>query len=674
MADAPKNTKRLTRKKLIPAQLAKAKANAAGRVAAAKTASTSPAAPAPPPTPATVVPPPKTPVAPEDGQGTPVGGPPVVAPAVVPLDTSTLRIKTHVTSQPGADTSSIFTLPLDNADRYKEVWNLCSELFEKFKGPAKDHTGTSLKVEESGDKLKIVSLDKSIVFDKQDTLEVVALMLLFRYRDLVEQTSKKKFSTPSEFFNELEANREYHARAIVLLPSMAVDVVSKEIALALKVSDMDALDRVLFEENNKGVPFAPYEKAFLVTHMMIKMAEWEKAWLGANLFKDPYMVAVVTAAQNKDLPSHLRLLANGVNNVKEQAMNAYPQSFLMNYSMFYPFVLYPTGLPPNGEAVKPVTAPTAPAAATAPAAPAATVVTGRVPAGTRKYANGREVPYYAENNTPDHRKLPDGWFSSTSSKINPDHEFFFKETGEATWQNPIDYPNPELVKKARAASEAVSPPSTPPASKGIEDLPEGWTRAVSKTTGKTYYKGPGGKTQWEWPGSNGRIGERQYDDGRVVPYWDKNDKSAALKDSWLRSVSEKVNPGQSFYFKKSGEASWENPNEHNPPKLVSESGSAAPATPPAVAPLAAAAPTNGRVGTRTYKDGREVPYWDVNDKSRKLSDGWYRSVSELKKKGEPFYFKKTGEATWENPINNPNPKLASKAKTEPSTPPTSPKA
>jgi hypothetical protein len=400
--------------------------------------------------------------------------------------------------------------------------------------------------------------------------------------------------------------------------------------------------------------------------MMIKMAEWEKGWLGTKLFKDEYMVAVVTAAQNKDLPSHLRLLANGVNNVKDQAMNAYPQSVLMNYSMFYPFVLYPTGLPPNGEAVKPVTAaPAAPAVATA------TVATARIPVGTRKYANGREVPYYAENNTEARRKLPDGWFSSTSSKINPDHEFFFKETGEATWQNPIDYPNPELVKKARAASDAVSPPSTPPASKGIEDLPEGWTRAVSKTTGKTYYKGPGGKTQWEWPGSNGRIGERQYHDGRIVPYWDKNDKSSPLKDSWLRSVSEKVHPGQSFYFKKSGEASWENPNEHNPPKLVSESGSAAPATPPAAA---AAAPTNGRVGTRKYADGREVPYWDVNDKSRKLSDGWYRSVSELKKKGQPFYFKTTGEATWENPINNPNPKLASKAKTEASTPPPSPKA
>ena len=662
MADAPKNTTR--RKAGTAAAAARARATAAKA-----------AAPAPPPTPATVVPPSKTPAgAPppaEDGQGTPVGGPPVA-----PIDTSMLRIKAPAISQPGADTSSIFTLPLDNPDRYREVWNLCSELFETFKGPAKDHTGTSLKIEESGNKLKIVSLDKSSVFDQKDILEVAALMILFRYRDLLEQTSKKNFSTPAEFFNELEANREYHARAIVLLPSMTVDTVSKELALALKVSDMDALDRVLFEENNKGVPFAPYEKAFLVTHMMIKMAEWEKVWLGANLFKDKYMVAVVTAAQNKDLPSHLRLLANGVNNVKDQAMNAYPQSFLMNYSMFYPFVLYPTGLPPNGEAVKPVTAPAAAAAAAAaPAAPVAdSLAAGRVPVGTRKYANGREVPYYAENNTPDHRKLPDGWFSSTSSKINPDHEFFFKETGEATWQNPIDYPNPELVKKARAASDTVSPPSTPPPSKGIEDLPEGWTRAVSKTTGKTYYKGPGGKTQWEWPGSNGRIGERHYDDGRTVPYWDKNDKSVALKDSWLRSVSEKVHPGQSFYFKKSGEASWENPNEHNPPKLVSEPGAPAPATPPAVAPAVASATSNGRVGTRTYKDGREVPYWDVNDKSRKLSDGWYRSVSELKKKGEPFYFKKTGEATWENPINNPNPKLASKAKTEPSTPPTSPKA
>jgi hypothetical protein len=212
----------------------------------------------------------------------------------------------------------------------------------------------------------------------------------------------------------------------------------------------------------------------------------------------------------------------------------------------------------------------------------------RVPVGTRKYANGREVPYYAENNTTDHRKLPDGWFSSTSGKIKPNQEFFFKDSGEATWENPIDFPNPKLVKKARAASDTVSPPSTPQAATSVDGLPEGWTSAVSKTTGKTYYMGPGGVTQWDKPG--------------VV-----------------------------------------------------------------------VAATNGRVGTRKYADGREVPYWDVNDKSRKLSDGWYRSVSELKKKGQPFYFKTTGEATWENPIDNPNPKLASKAKTEPSTPPPSPK-
>ena len=209
MADAPKNTTR--RKAGTAAAAARARATAAKA-----------AAPAPPPTPATVVPPSKTPAgAPppaEDGQGTPVGGPPVA-----PIDTSMLRIKAPAISQPGADTSSIFTLPLDNPDRYREVWNLCSELFETFKGPAKDHTGTSLKIEESGNKLKIVSLDKSSVFDQKDILEVAALMILFRYRDLLEQTSKKNFSTPAEFFNELEANREYHARAIVLLPSMTVD-------------------------------------------------------------------------------------------------------------------------------------------------------------------------------------------------------------------------------------------------------------------------------------------------------------------------------------------------------------------------------------------------------------------------------------------------------------------
>lgn len=297
MADAAKNTTRRKPGSKAATAAAAARTRAAKAVPPPKTPTVNPPnSPAAANSPA-VVPPPKTPAGnpPEDGQGTPVGGPvaapvvPIVAPDVVPLDTSTLRIKSPSVSQPAADTSSIFTLPLDNADRYKEVWNLCSELFETFKGPAKDHTGTSLKVEASGNKLKIVSLDNTTVFDQKDTLEVVALMTLFRYRDLLEQISKKKFTTPAEFFNEMEANREYHARAIVVLPTMNVSTVSQEVALALKVTDMDALDRIIFEENNKGAPFAPYEKAFLVTHMMINMAEWEKGWLGTKLFKDEYM-------------------------------------------------------------------------------------------------------------------------------------------------------------------------------------------------------------------------------------------------------------------------------------------------------------------------------------------------------------------------------------------------
>ena len=419
------------------------------------------------------------------------GIPPQKTSAVDPpeqIDTSLLKIKTPPESPKEdsksltvADTSSIFTLPLDNTERYMEVWNMCSQLFESFKGPAKDHTGTSLKVEAIGNNVKIMSLDKREVFDEKVTVEAAGLMILFRYRDLVEQTSKKKFSTPAEFFNELEANREYHARAIIILASTDNNTISQDLAVALKVSDMDTLDQILFEENNKGVPFAPYEKAFLVTHMMIKMAEWEKMWLGSNLFKDEYMVAIVTPDQNKDLPSHLRLLANGVNNVKEQAMNVYPQSCMMNYSMFYPFILYPTGVPPNGATVKPVTAHSS-----------SSITDDRKPIGTRKYTNGREVSYYDTNNTK--RQLSNGWFSSRSEKIEPGKEFFFKQTGEATWENPIDNPKPTLVKKASS-----DPPSTPPSTEAEEQLPTGWQRVKSKTTGKYYYVGPNGEKQWETP-------------------------------------------------------------------------------------------------------------------------------------------------------------------------------
>jgi hypothetical protein len=340
-----------------------------------------------------------------------------------------------------------FTLPFDNVDRYTDVWKMCSKVFEAFKGPAKDHTGTSLKVVEAGKKFNIVSLDNKKVYEDKSHVDTAILMSLFRYRDLVEQTSKKTFSQPADFFNELEANREYHARACVTLCPLNEDDLPKGLVESLKVADMDALDVKLFNENKKGKPFSVYEKAFLVVEMMVKMAEWELTWLGDALFQEKYITAIVTPDQNKDLPSHLRILSMATKDVKSM----YPQSLTINYSMFYPLFLYPTGIPPK--------------------------------VGERTYPDGRVVPFYDTNEKG--RELEDGWHRSESQKLKVGQSFYYKNSGEATWNNPIDTQNPELVlgtdglptaAVAQPAAEAVSPaaeavsPAAQPVSPAAEPI------------------------------------------------------------------------------------------------------------------------------------------------------------------------------------------------------------
>jgi hypothetical protein len=64
-----------------------------------------------------------------------------------------------------------------------------------------------------------------------------------------------------------------------------------------------------------------------------------------------------------------------------------------------------------------------------------------------------------------------------------------------------------------------------------------------------------------------------------------------------------------------------------------------------------------KAGERTYPDGRVVPFYDTNEKGRELEDGWHRSESQKFKPGESFYYKDSGEATWNNPIDTQNPEL-----------------
>ena len=241
------------------------------------------------------------------------------------------------------NTDRVFTMPFDNIARYTDVWDSCKKVLNLFKNH-RDIKGTNLTVKDSADVGKFALLNNGATISDMSSLsatDVAQLMNFFRYKDLVEQTSKKTFINVLDFFNELEANREYHARACIVLcsadSSKLLDITN------LKVSDLDPLDRIVYGMNKVSV-FTPYELTFVLNHCMVFLAEWEKEWLGATLYKKEYLEVLQNPDLAKELPSHLRLLGRIAG---KKASEMYPQSLLMNYSMFYPITLYPTGRAPQ---------------------------------------------------------------------------------------------------------------------------------------------------------------------------------------------------------------------------------------------------------------------------------------------------------------------------------------
>ena len=150
----------------------------------------------------------------------------------------------------------------------------------------------------------------------------------------------------------------------------------------LKISDLDEIDRIIFDENNTSKAFNPYELTFLVNPLMVVLAKYE---IDEVLIKDTHFDAIVDQEKSKELPSHLRILSRIPSLTKEKAKEFYPQSLLMNYSMFYPFVLYPTGEAPPAVATTTAAAAPEPAATEAAAAPEATEAAA-APAATEAVA------------------------------------------------------------------------------------------------------------------------------------------------------------------------------------------------------------------------------------------------------------------------------------------------
>ena len=225
---------------------------------------------------------------------------------------------------------------------------MCKMELSKFKGIADQNKGSDLSVVEDTESpgkftLKSPTADLLKVLSP---LEVLKQLNLFRYRDLLETTKTKEFSNTLDFFHEIEANREYHARACLALCCLEEPDVTVDDVKDLKVSNLEVMDRKVYEKNKSGKPFSSYELTFLVNPLMVSLAQWEvdAEWLGAALYQEKYTNAILT---DKNFPAHLILLSKYVENAKETVMKKYPESLLMNYAYFYPLILTPTGDEPK---------------------------------------------------------------------------------------------------------------------------------------------------------------------------------------------------------------------------------------------------------------------------------------------------------------------------------------
>jgi hypothetical protein len=171
------------------------------------------------------------------------------------------------------------------------------------------------------------------------------LLFLFRYRDNVKKISEDSKLVGVEFFNKLEQNREYHARALIRLSMIPPDTITGEIILPLKVMNLKVLDSIVYENNRSQIVLKYHEMSFIVVELIIKMAEFEVSWLKSALFTTERLTKLGTSPNN--YPTHLQNIALETGSDKGVLIKTYPQSLAMDYIMFYPTILYPTGAPPT---------------------------------------------------------------------------------------------------------------------------------------------------------------------------------------------------------------------------------------------------------------------------------------------------------------------------------------
>jgi len=306
--------------------------------AAAPAAATPAAAPAKPATPAAA---PAT-ATPAPATATPAPATATPAPATATPATATPAVQTGA---PAQRIKMGVKLPFENTEYYSDKWSASlTRLNDMIKFKDKDGSLRSV-VKGSGDKVVTIKSVNEELYKDIPPGVAAGLLFLFRYRDNVKKISEDSKLVGVEFFNKLEQNREYHARALIRLSMIPPDTITGEIILPLKVMNLKVLDSIVYENNRSQIVLKYHEMSFVVIQLMIKMAEFEVNWLKAALFTSQRLTNLGTNPNG--YPTHLQNIALETGSDKGVLINTYAQSLAMDYIMFYPTILYPTGAAPT---------------------------------------------------------------------------------------------------------------------------------------------------------------------------------------------------------------------------------------------------------------------------------------------------------------------------------------
>lgn len=247
----------------------------------------------------------------EQGKNTDPILPPIVPAAAKP-------VATMPSASPANSTG--FSLPFDNIDRYTEAWEMCRKTIADFT------------------RLDPATVKGSAQLPGKSPSEVAKMLVLLRYKNLLDKANENTDLKAADYFNQIESNCEYHARQCITLC-----LTHSEPPKDLTLDKMEPLDKFIYKLTQDEKEFSPYEMTFLVNHMIVALTTSQVKLSEAR----------ITAILDDDtLPSHLRLLSRFLKmpgqSADPKSVNLhYPQSLLLNYPSFYPFILYKTGEPPK---------------------------------------------------------------------------------------------------------------------------------------------------------------------------------------------------------------------------------------------------------------------------------------------------------------------------------------